>query len=217
MKGILQKTGQGWVIRYDKRTWQDPSAEDGEIPLHPADVEQINKDSQVFDNIEARIVAYPEVEFMIVNKLWGVNDDIISYAKLINQVSPTYTGEYPFKKFSLIDERPSAPASDRTNIDLKKMESKLDEVLVNETSESLTKWMNSKREEDVEKVAEEEYPEPNPYVIEKEGFIKGYNKAKETLYTEQQLRFAMKYASEITNNKMKYMEDYIQSLKQPKQ
>jgi hypothetical protein len=36
---------------------------------------------------------------------------------------------------------------------------------------------------------------------------------QETLYTEEQLRTAMKYASEITNNKMKYMEDYIQSLK----
>jgi hypothetical protein len=35
---------------------------------------------------------------------------------------------------------------------------------------------------------------------------------QETLYTEEQLRTAMKYASEITNNKMKYMEDYIQSL-----
>jgi len=40
---------------------------------------------------------------------------------------------------------------------------------------------------------------------------------QETLYTEEQVRAAMKYASEITNNKMKYMEDYIQSLKQPKQ
>jgi hypothetical protein len=39
---------------------------------------------------------------------------------------------------------------------------------------------------------------------------------KETLYTEEQLRAAMKYASEITNNKIKYMENYIQSLKQPK-
>jgi hypothetical protein len=35
-------------------------------------------------------------------------------------------------------------------------------------------------------------------------------------YTEEDLRKAMKYASEITNNKMKYMEDYIQSLQQPK-
>jgi len=144
MKGILQKTEQGWVIRYDKRTWQDPSAEDGEIPLHPADVEQINKDSQVFDNIEARIAAYPEVEFMIVNKLWGVNDDIISYAKLINQVS-----------------------------DVGKMV-----------------------EDDVKKLAEEyaTYYEDNKDIKgaiqwgkRYNGFVDGYNKAKETLYTEEQV------------------------------
>ena len=31
-------------------------------------------------------------------------------------------------------------------------------------------------------------------------------------YTEEDMRKAMKYASEITNNKMKYMQDYINSL-----
>ena len=31
-------------------------------------------------------------------------------------------------------------------------------------------------------------------------------------YTEEDIRRAMKYASEITNNKMKYVEDYINSL-----
>lgn len=35
MKGTLHKTKQGWVVRYNQRTWQDPSAEDGELPLHP--------------------------------------------------------------------------------------------------------------------------------------------------------------------------------------
>ena len=49
-----------------------------------------------------------------------------------------------------------------------------------------------------------------------ENWVKGYKHAKETLYTEEQVRAAMKYASEITNNKMKYMEDYIQSIKQSK-
>jgi hypothetical protein len=49
-----------------------------------------------------------------------------------------------------------------------------------------------------------------------EAFIDGYNKSRETLYTVEQVRAAMKYASEVTNNKMKYMEDYIQSIKHPK-
>ena len=49
------------------------------------------------------------------------------------------------------------------------------------------------------------------------GFCDGYKKSQEKFkYTEEDLRKAMKYASEITNNKMKYMEDYIQSLSQPK-
>lgn len=56
------------------------------------------------------------------------------------------------KKFTLIDETPSAPATYNTNIDLPKMEQKLDEALANETSESLTDWIESKREDDVEKL-----------------------------------------------------------------
>jgi hypothetical protein len=49
-----------------------------------------------------------------------------------------------------------------------------------------------------------------------DGFIIGYQKcqedSKDKKYTEEDIRRAMKYASEITNNKMKYMEDYINSL-----
>ena len=80
----------------------------------------------------------------------------------------------------------------------------------------------------------------NPYDLEKDrknGFIKGYTKCQEEMvkdveywqsesdhwhqqamemsrykYTEEDIRRAMKYASEITNNKMKYVEDYINSL-----
>lgn len=63
MKGKIHKTEEGWDVIYDQRTWQDPSAEDGQLPLHPDDVKQINADAQVFDNIEARIAAYPDVEF----------------------------------------------------------------------------------------------------------------------------------------------------------
>lgn len=83
MKGILKKTQSGWIVNYDytvnKNDWCT-------LPLHPADVEQINKDSQVFDNIEARIAAYPEIEFEIVTE-WdngevGVNG--LTYAKLLH-------------------------------------------------------------------------------------------------------------------------------------
>ena len=72
----------------------------------------------------------------------------------------------------------------------------------------------------------------NAYVKEKHttdeciGFIDGIEKAlsfvqekmnpklqSEIMYSEEDLREAMKYASEITNNKMKYMEDYISKIK----
>ena len=62
MKGKLHKIEQGWMI---SRCVGDGVAEVWEelLPLHPDDVKQIEKDSQVFDNIEARIHAYPDVEF----------------------------------------------------------------------------------------------------------------------------------------------------------
>ena len=41
--------------------------------LHPDDVKQIEQDSYLFDNIEARIAAYPDVEF----------EKVSEYAKLI--------------------------------------------------------------------------------------------------------------------------------------
>jgi hypothetical protein len=87
MKGRLVKTEQGWFVRYKETTPLSITTET--LPLHPADVEQINKDSQVFDNIEARIASYPEVEFEMVKE----NIDTgaleapyikVSYAKLIH-------------------------------------------------------------------------------------------------------------------------------------
>jgi len=45
------------------------------------------------------------------------------------------------------------------------------------------------------------------------GYTQCQEDGKDKKYTEEDMRRAMKYASEITNNKMKYMEDYINSLK----
>ena len=62
MKGKITKSDEGWMI---SRCVGDGVAEVWEelLPLHPDDVRQINADAQVFDNIEARIAAYPDVEF----------------------------------------------------------------------------------------------------------------------------------------------------------
>ena len=81
MKGQLYKKKQpeGWYVAYDIDGFTK-----AELPLHPDDIKQINADAQVFDNIEARIAAYPDVEFdwcVIVDHDSGKG---IEYAKLLN-------------------------------------------------------------------------------------------------------------------------------------
>jgi hypothetical protein len=94
------------------------------------------------------------------------------------------------------------------------------------------------KENDVEKLDVEEYPiskggsmwMPTSFDLDQscrqEGFIKGYNKAKETLYTEEQVREAIDMTRRgiITDAygdlEVEYLlekEQIIQSIKQPKQ
>jgi len=63
MKGELFKTDGGWVVR--GVTHLEPNETTYELPLHPIDVEQIHRDSLIFDNIEARIHSNPDVKFKI--------------------------------------------------------------------------------------------------------------------------------------------------------
>ena len=74
-----------------------------------------------------------------------------------------------------------------------------------------------KTKEEIEQLAQEWFLNDKSLAYGEEfGFIKGYTQCQEDnmekRYTEEDMRRAMKYASEITNNKMKYMEDYINSL-----
>lgn len=86
MEGKIIKTDQGWMV---SRCVGDGVAEVWEerIPLHPDDVKQINRDAQMFDNIEARIAAYPEVEFEIVqyDGKTPISEGWSGYAKLKQQ------------------------------------------------------------------------------------------------------------------------------------
>ena len=63
MRGELVKKEDKWYIK---------SIEEGDwetyYELHPDDVEQIKKDALVFDNIEARIKAWPDTPFTIYEK-----------------------------------------------------------------------------------------------------------------------------------------------------
>ena len=67
MKGILKNTTAGWFVWYNVMRDEITSGYDS-LPLHPYDVKQIEQDALVFDNIEARIAAYPDVEFEIVKE-----------------------------------------------------------------------------------------------------------------------------------------------------
>jgi hypothetical protein len=94
MKGILHKTEQGWVVRYfDTEKAYDVMYCEESLPLHPDDVKQINADAQVFDNIEARIAAYPEVEFEIKYYWDGRMEQPIDVAKLIDATKEQTNGE----------------------------------------------------------------------------------------------------------------------------
>jgi hypothetical protein len=58
----------------------------GKLPLHPDDVKEIEQDAKIFDNIEARIAAYPDVEFEVQTIAIGTDEsDVIDcdVAKLI--------------------------------------------------------------------------------------------------------------------------------------
>lgn len=78
MKGIISKTYTGWKVIY---VYPEGTRF---LPLHPDDVNQIVEDSKVFDNIEARIKAYPEVDFEIV----------------VNEGEPLGKGEQPYKQYA---------------------------------------------------------------------------------------------------------------------
>jgi hypothetical protein len=79
MKGRIYKTEKGWVVRHP--AYVPPH--EYELPLHPNDVKQINADAQVFDNIEARIAAYPDVDFVIESFWEHGMEDPTPVAKLV--------------------------------------------------------------------------------------------------------------------------------------
>ena len=73
-----------------------------------------------------------------------------------------------------------------------------------------------KTKEEIEELVLEKFKNKmyNPFF--NVAFVEGYTQCQEDMadkkYTEDDLKKAMNYASQITNNKMKYIEDYINSL-----
>jgi len=95
MKGKLIKTETDWVVRlFDTEKAHDVTYCKGSWPLHPYDVHQIQEDSERFDNIEARIAAYPDVDFVIESFWEHGMEDPIPVAKLIENEGPSeYIGD----------------------------------------------------------------------------------------------------------------------------
>jgi hypothetical protein len=77
MKGTLVKKGNMWyVMRLEENEWETY------YPLDPDDELKIRELEQVFDNLEARVAANPEVEFE-VEDFWETGlEEVIKVAKL---------------------------------------------------------------------------------------------------------------------------------------
>ncbi len=73
MKGLLHNTEIGWMVVYDQRTWQDPSAEDGEIALH-LHPDEVKMNSVYFNEL---LKDGQEVDFEII-----VDEKLNKFAKL---------------------------------------------------------------------------------------------------------------------------------------
>jgi len=58
MKGRLLKVNDYWLVAYN-----DAEGLFQRLPLHPYDIQEIEEQEKVFDNIEARIAAYPDIHF----------------------------------------------------------------------------------------------------------------------------------------------------------
>ena len=78
---------KGKLVKWDNNRWMVMRIEEGDwetfYPLSPHDVNQIEEDSKRFDNIEARIAAYPDVEFVIEDHWETGLEEVIKVAVLI--------------------------------------------------------------------------------------------------------------------------------------
>lgn len=196
MKGYLHKTEEGWFVIYDQRTMQDPSAEDGILPLHPEYQTILPLDLDLHGKeVEFDIIRYDGKT--PISNFWN------GYAKLIDKSdrSCNHTNcrevcpeciPYP-----VLDDCEEVKNWDNF------VEKKNAELEVNQLAEISSE------------LQEATYTPPHK-ITYKHGFVDGYNKAKETLYTEEQVRGAMDFARGLYANLFpKDVTDtqFIQSLK----
>ena len=75
MKGTIKKYNEIWMVDYDGML----------LPLHSKSMETINELSKTFDNIDARILSNPEVEFDLMEVCYDNQfAEVKLFAKLKN-------------------------------------------------------------------------------------------------------------------------------------
>lgn len=187
MKGYLNKIEE-WFVIFDQRTMQDPSAEDGMLPLHPHDVAVSSFSFHNGKEVEFEIIQY-DGTIPILNAWNG-------YAKLIEKSDRT---------------------CDHTNCrevcpECKPLSEDCEEV---KNWDSFVEQKNIELE--VNKLAEEDELQFIKKQLENIEYYKlGYNVAQRKLYTKEQMELcwiaAMSNRAGFSDS-ISYKE-FIQSLKQ---
>lgn len=197
MKGYLKKTESGWFVVYDQRTMQDPSAEDGILPLHPKNASYLDM------NLTSTTFLNKEIEFeeiALVDKLDSYQNCVFkTYAEFIT------TDSKKDRTCNHTNCREICPECKLPSDILKNVISSQpdwNEEPLNsfgEDCEAVKNWdsfVEQKNNElEVEKLAELEsevqgwgkYEGLSEQNAIKESYINGFNKAKEYFYTKQDL------------------------------
>ena len=155
MKGYLHVTKEGWFVAYDQRTFQDPSAEDGILPVHTDSI----ADSS-FNFYNGKEVEFEEIS--LVDKLDSYQNCIFkTYAKL---VEPKI--DFIFSDDHIVD----------TN------------EMILDDCEEVKNWDNFVKQKNLELLAEEVYGKGIKPDYE-EGFVDGYNQAKNKFTISDEVLF----------------------------
>jgi len=232
MKGKLIKIEERWMVG----TVCYADMWSNYIPLHPDDVKQIEEDAKVFDNIEARISAYPDVEFNMVTEVVASvgnseeqDEYTVSYAKLIPSKEEqkqliTEIMDLDAKDGLYEDVRPKIDIQPITQEEMNEIRNPAYKYFdIDDTVNDTVNYVEKFADEHVQSLGFITFT--NDYSNERRSsFIDGYNLAKETLYTEDQVREAIKYALNEAKEAVLWIDTYhnivsdkfIQSLKQPK-
>jgi hypothetical protein len=193
MKGKLIKDDEGWWVQHKAKGLDGNLEYIAESMLHPDDVERMLPDDEKFVKENS-----PNVEFEMVTEVVASvgnseeqDEYTVSYAKLIPSKE---------QQKQLITEIMDLDAKDGLYDTVNDTVNKMAEQYVN------TNYP--------------EYTNPKEKAAAIEDVCWGYNKAKETLYTEEQVREAIGMArngmSKSAYTIIATEEEIIQSLKQPK-